>query len=323
MPSKGSSPQRTSKTASAGEILEIVEYLSPKPSPFRLLRIGGKIDGAYLVPDCLEDVEACFSPGVANRKYFEDDLLERFGIKSFLLDFSSSEREFLTPLVPGEQFFLKKWLGAEPSKEKISLTTWVADQGLEESRDLILQMDIEGAEFENILNTPREELSRFRIIVMEVHDIASRLIDGDFEKTLLPMIRHLSKEFVVVHCHPNNCCGSVDFPEVGFSVPENLEVTMLRRDLFETGTSSKVRKPRSPHFLDIARNDPRKSPMFLGRGWGHFGFSAVRLLLIFRLWLVYVFFLMTNPSDSLSKLKDWAYRWKVRILGRYVNRERG
>jgi hypothetical protein len=323
MQSRTSSLQRSSKTATPREILEIVGYLSPKPSPFRLLRIGGKNDGAYLVPDCLEGIEACFSPGVDNRKFFEDELLERFGIKAFLLDFSSSELEFLTPLVPGRQFFLQKWLSVEQREENVALTTWVDDQGLEESRDLMLQMDIEGAEFENILGTPRENLTRFRIIVMEIHDIASRLIDGDFEKTLLPMIRHLSKDFVVVHCHPNNCCGSVDFPEVGLSVPENLEVTMLRRDFFETGPSSRTNKPRSPHFLDIARNDPRKGPMFLGKGWGEYGFSPVRLWLILRLWLDYVFFVMTNPSDSLSRLRDRAYRWKVCILGRFVNREGG
>ena len=54
--------------------LDVVEFLQPKPCPVPLVRIGGNRDGAYLVPDDLTGVSACFSPGVSNRKDFEDKL---------------------------------------------------------------------------------------------------------------------------------------------------------------------------------------------------------------------------------------------------------
>lgn len=45
--------------------------MKPVPCPYRLIRIGGHEDGAYLVPDDLANVRACFSPGVSNHKDFE------------------------------------------------------------------------------------------------------------------------------------------------------------------------------------------------------------------------------------------------------------
>jgi hypothetical protein len=63
------------------------------------------------------------------------------------------------------------------------------------SDDLILQMDIEGAEWHVLLNVSRDTLRRFRIIVIELHDL-ERLMDkhafviiglpsNDYWKTLL------------------------------------------------------------------------------------------------------------------------------------------
>ena len=48
--------------------------MKPKASPFGLIRIGGNSDGAYLVPDDLQGISCCFSPGVSDRKSFEDEL---------------------------------------------------------------------------------------------------------------------------------------------------------------------------------------------------------------------------------------------------------
>lgn len=75
--------------------------LRPRPCPARLIRIGGALDGAYLVPDDLDGIEACFSPGVSNRKDFEDELTKTYSIKCHMCDFSSSLHRFKTPLIDG------------------------------------------------------------------------------------------------------------------------------------------------------------------------------------------------------------------------------
>ena len=50
-----------------------------------LIRLGNNGDGGYLVPDDLNGIEACFSPGVADNVNFEKALAKK-KISSYLLD---------------------------------------------------------------------------------------------------------------------------------------------------------------------------------------------------------------------------------------------
>ena len=147
--------------------LKLLDVLQPKPSPIPLVRLGGNWDGAYMVPNDLKGIVACMSPGVSNVKRFEDELLDRYGIPSHMCDFSSDVESFRTPLKEG-QYFRKQWLDVNAADNSISLEEWIASDVGEEG-DLLLQMDIEGAEYRNLLATPESVLSRFRIIVIELH----------------------------------------------------------------------------------------------------------------------------------------------------------
>lgn len=48
-----------------------------------LTRIGGEGDGGYLVPNILDSISYCFSPGVDYKANFEKELSVKFNIKSF------------------------------------------------------------------------------------------------------------------------------------------------------------------------------------------------------------------------------------------------
>ena len=50
---------------------EALQLLKPVRSSYPLVRIGGDQDGAYLLPNDLKGIEACFSPGVSYKKSFE------------------------------------------------------------------------------------------------------------------------------------------------------------------------------------------------------------------------------------------------------------
>ena len=52
---------------------------------YNLIRIGSNSDGGYLVPNILDNISYCFSPGVGKLTKFEDHLL-KYKIKSFLAD---------------------------------------------------------------------------------------------------------------------------------------------------------------------------------------------------------------------------------------------
>ena len=102
-----------------------VTLLKPYISPYKLIRIGGNRDGSYLVPNDLKNIKACFSPGVANVKDFEDELAEKYKIKSYMCDFSSDLKNFKTGLIDNMQFFEKKWLDITNEENTISLDKWV------------------------------------------------------------------------------------------------------------------------------------------------------------------------------------------------------
>jgi hypothetical protein len=69
------------------QLNDLLVSLYPVKTNFELVRIGGNNDGGYLIPNDLEGITACFSPGVDVTASFEKDLLER-GIKSHLADAS-------------------------------------------------------------------------------------------------------------------------------------------------------------------------------------------------------------------------------------------
>jgi hypothetical protein len=251
-------------------IRDALEFLRPKPSPWDLLRLGGHTDGAYLVPDSLDGIAACLSPGVRNSKKFEDELANEYGIRSHLLDFSSDLEKFSTPLIEGMQTFTKKWLGAASDPTTVTLAEWIAEAEPEPSKDLMLQIDIEGAEWPILRDVDVEVLRRFRVIVIELHkldDIFSN--PALFQEKAAEALDKLRGVFTAIHAHPNNCCGSS--PKLfgsGMRIPRTFELTMVRTDFLETALKAgSPRHPELPHPLDIGRNVPGTPPIFLGSGW--------------------------------------------------------
>ncbi|MDT9259912.1 MAG: protein arginine N-methyltransferase [Limnospira maxima] len=248
---------------SISNMLSTILIMKPKPSPVPLIRIGGERDGAYLIPDDLDHIKACFSPGVANRKNFEDELTDIYGIQCHMCDKSSDIDKFQTPLKEGMQTFKKKWLDVNGETDSISLDAWVEELAPDQKDDLMLQMDIEGAEYRNILQTSEQVLKRFRIILVEVHSLGVARNPEQFEVNLGPFLRKLDQHFICVHAHPNNCCGDFMIPGTHINLPNVYELTFLRRDRFNEKNLSSWHEPMMPHPLDIKRNVNTKMPIFL------------------------------------------------------------
>jgi hypothetical protein len=282
----------------------------PSESLGEMLRIGGHVDGAYVIPLDLVGISACFSPGTANRKAFEDELSDLYSIPSHMMDASSDVEKFKTPLKSG-QTFLKKWLSHEESEpDTMSLAAWV--ERLAPGRDdLLLQMDIEGAEYKNIGQAEPNLVRRFRIIVIELHGLAQLARNPQaFLEEKGPLFSRLMRDHVVVHAHPNNCCGSTALEEPPMSIPNVLELTLLRRDRLEEWQNGALFQSPSP--LDIGWNVRSKPPLFLTDGWipeSQRHESAVRREAIMAAWEheALLDLLKTNreSTERLIRLSSW------------------
>ncbi len=235
------------------DLVDLMRSLRPFDSGIELIRLGPNGDGGYLVPDDLDGIKFVFSPGVSTESGFEQDLANR-GLRVFLADYSVEG-----PAEENPQFvFEKKFVGSFPSESTMTMDDWKRRSIQDDRSDLLLQMDIEGSEFETVLSMSQELLSQFRIMIVEFHYL--------HQLWNKPWFRHVSRAFQkllsthsVVHIHPNNCCGS--FASHGLRIPRVAEFTFLRNDRF------RARSPRSqfPHPLD--RDNANQPTLPLPRCW--------------------------------------------------------
>lgn len=244
----------TARIALPGAAL-IDDFLRPYTTDTPLIRVGDFGDGGYLVPDDFRGIAACYSPGVSQQASFEMDVAKR-GIPSFMADASVEN----PPLqVPGAQF-VPKFLGDKDEGDFMTLASWVAATDPDPDADLLLQMDIEGAEYETLGAAPRTLLRRFRMIVIELHHLPSLLTKPKFLNRALSAINNLRQDFVTVHLHPNNVSGTVEIG--GEMIPRVVEATLLRRD-----RAQGLRPVQSlPHPLDV-RHNLRKPALTLPDRW--------------------------------------------------------
>ena len=127
-------------------------------------------------------------------------------------------------------------------------------------------MDIEGAEYSNVINCSRELLNRFRIIIIEIHDVSEYLRENIGPHNFQNLINKLLYNHKVVHVHGNNCGISVIDKKTKMNIPEVIELTLLRKDRFST-SNKKLYFPILPHTLDVKTNVPDKPILILNKYW--------------------------------------------------------
>ena len=202
------------------EVVNLIQSLAPYHIGKDLIRIGPNGDGGYLVPDDLNDIKACFSPGVSTVSGFEEDCYD-LGMQLFLADKSVDKAN-----LDSKHNFIAKFIGCTNNKDFITMDDWVK-QNVSDKGDLLLQMDIEGSEYIAFLNMSDSLLSRFRIMVVEFHDLHKLWNKGFFE-VISTVFMKILQTHICVHIHPNNCCG-LDVQE-GIEIPRVAEFTFIRKD---------------------------------------------------------------------------------------------
>lgn len=242
---------RTSKC----KIELLIEKLYPYKVDTDLIRIGPKGDGGYLVPNDLEGIIACFSPGVDLTSGFEEDCFN-LGMQIFLAD-RSIEKPNLN-LSSDKYNFLCKYVGWTNNEDFITIDEWVNSAEIDKNSDLLLQMDIEGAEYFTVLNMSDSILNRFRIIIIEFHQLHN-LWNSGFYTLAIEVFNKILQTHTCVHIHPNNNKG-ID-SQLGIEIPRLAEFTFLRNDRI----LNKEYQNEFPNKLDV--DNTNKAHIFLPQNW--------------------------------------------------------
>jgi len=230
---------RRARLGAAGRarLQQVLDCLTPHGCAVPLTRIGGGADGGYLLPDDLDGIAASFSPGVSDKMDFDLAILER-GIPCFLADASVPGLPHPHPLATFDRLFL----GPRTEGQFISLDDWVARYAPARG-DLLLQMDIEGAEYATLAAASDATLARFRILLVEFHGF-HRILSPKHLERMAPVLDRLARTHAVVHLHPNNAAPPVRAGDL--SLPPVFEAAFLRLDR----AGELTEPPALPHPLD-------------------------------------------------------------------------
>lgn len=226
-------------------LFEFFQSLHPKSISEGHKRIGGFLDGSYLIPDIEHDYDGLISPGVGDSVRFEKEFVGQ-DVLAVLVDATVTVPADL----PSNIIFLSKMLGGRKDFNGLFVTLQdIRRDFFPNSKSLALQMDIEGAEYEVLGNMTRSDFDGIDLLLIEFHNLHRILGKRTKNNVLRNSVRLLEDDFVLTHIHPNNAGGF--FLNVFKVYPRVIETTWVRKGL----VTREVRKAELPHSLDFP-NDP-------------------------------------------------------------------
>ena len=234
--------------SSRTELIRALSLLRPSDGQgLHKRRLGTRLDGGYVVADDLENIHAAYSFGISVEVSFDYALAEA-GIPVRMFDHTVEG----PPVAHPNFSFHKQGLGptVDPDSSLFTLEHHIRQCGDMGRTDMLLKLDIEGAEFDSLIAAGPGLLRSFRQIVIEIHWL-QRLADPAYRDAFCRMMACLLNGFHLVHVHGNNC-GPVVILE-GLPVADVLELTFVRSDLIVPLPSSTV----YPTPLDYANDHTR------------------------------------------------------------------
>jgi hypothetical protein len=232
----------TERTVPLADVEAALGLMRPVDASIPLRRLGGAVGGGYLVPDDLDGIAACISPGTYTECHF-DAALADLGIPVFIADARVDG-----PPAPHPLFhFTRRSFDTYADDMRVTFDGFCAAVAPAEG-DLILDMDIEGAEYRVLASVSDALLSRFRIMTIEFHHLGNLHTPLGLEE-IGAVFRRLSRTHAIVHVHPNNAVPPVECG--GIAIPPVMEFTFLRRDRARFTPAAGP----YPHPLDVRVED--------------------------------------------------------------------
>jgi hypothetical protein len=201
-------------------------------SPFPKLRLGKDYDGGYIIVDIPKvKYSILLAGGISDDISFEEMFLKKYKYTK-CVGFDGTVNEL--PKQHPNIVFIKKNIGSEETDTLSNL-----HELIDENDNIFVKMDIEGGEVPWINSLNDEQVNRFAQIVIEFHD--------PFREKEICMFNKLNKNHILVHFHPNNCCGTRDHK--GVIIPNVFECTYIHKKFFTC--EPKLNSESIPSKLDM------------------------------------------------------------------------
>ena len=211
---------------------ELISILAPNKFKGDLKRFGDKGDGSYVLPKNIVTPKThLISGGIADNNEFEIELAKK-GVTGIQVDNSITR----APKEHKNLIFKFATLGDKDGTNKISLGNLISNAPT--NKNLIVKLDIEGAEIAALQNLSKKSLKRIDCLVLELHNLSS-LVQND--RVLKSLIKLKNSGLSSIYLQANN--GILDYIISGVLIPDNVEVTFVRKE--------KVSKPSPKDVLRI------------------------------------------------------------------------
>lgn len=220
---------------------------------FSKCRVGASNDGGYVMLDDLRPVEIAYSLGIGPDVSWDLDMAER-SVDIYQYDHTVAATPVTHPRFRHFQIGITHDDSLSPDLNR--LDTILRRNGHAQRRDMVLKIDIEGHEWDALDALDDAVLGQFRQIVAEFHGL-QLLGMPQFRQRAHRLFSRLRQQFEVIHVHGNNFSGMPDVD--GIPVPDCIEVSLVRKDLYSFAPSAEV----FPGQLDLA-NDSSRPDLALG-----------------------------------------------------------
>jgi hypothetical protein len=245
------------------------------------VRLGYPCDGGYVTAlQALCRSEALFSYGIATDISFETDYVEATNKKVYLFDHTIDN---INPssYVASNMIFTKEGLSGFKQQSTDNFLSHYNKYFQGDPKDdpsffsgkVLFKADVEGCEYEFLLNTDMEKMSKATTgMLFEFHNLK----DSKTRISFFECLRKINKYFYLCHVHGNNNAGSFFYFEERFcenlnknyiekfSIPSDIELSFVNKEIVSSAWRDDRKYPCS--FLDRVNNIlyPESNLDFLG-----------------------------------------------------------
>ena len=168
-----------------------------KVDGFDLIRIGRDYDGGYIMLNDFQDGGIAYSFGIFDDVSWDKAMASR-GYNIFMYDHTIEKLPEENPRFHWSQIGIAD--GILQDERLKTLEYLIAQNHHEHEKNMILKMDVEGAEWGFLENVSSEMLSQFSQLLFEFHGVN----DAGTYKRVLEVLRKINKTHQLIHLHGQN-----------------------------------------------------------------------------------------------------------------------